>query len=535
MTSLDDEPATVLSPPLSPATRAAKAVRVRGARGVEWSTLLEPAMWLAAAALILTVTTISFADWNRQTTIRAAAAAAAPTAASDAMWLESEIDKQRLVPYILANDPDVLAALSPAHEGAAGLALARAALNRKLAMLCDGTTAGVIFVLDANGMSVAASNWNTKDSFVGVDYSFRPYYKLARQNGADEYFASGIVSHLPGLFISHRIMAGGKFVGVVVVKVQFGDLEARWSQMNSQVMVAQRYGIVLVTDVPDWRFQTLTKLPEALRDEVRRSGQFGNAALTSLVCTPLGGGAVRLNGVAEVPVKAAIPTTDWTLFLLLPIGPALTTATQMADGMALLVTALVIGVALMFRGWIKSYTAIAAHNEEIRRQAVTDPLTQLPNRRAFAASLDRYWRSCARSRTPLAAAMIDVDHFKAYNDFYGHQAGDECLRLIAQVLRETATRPEDMAARYGGEEFVLLLPGTDIAGALVVVEALRHRLRRLGIGHVTSPNGAIVTVSVGLASVVPCEESGAAVLIAKADKALYQAKNNGRDEAVCAT
>jgi diguanylate cyclase (GGDEF)-like protein len=531
MTSLDDEPATVLSPPLSPAKRT-KAARVRG---VDWAAFVEPAMWLAAAGLILIVTTISFGDWNRLTTIRNAAAAAAPTAASDAMWTESEIDKQRLVPYILANDPDVLAALSPTGGGAAALAMARAALNRKLGMLCDGTTAGVIFVLDASGLSIAASNWNTKDSFVGVDYSFRPYYKLARQNGADEYFADGVVSHRPGLFISHRIMAGGKFVGVVVVKVQFDALEARWSQLNSQVLVAQRNGIVLVTDVPDWRFQTLTKLPLDVRDRVWRSGQYGNAPLTSLDSVPIGGGAVQLNGVDEVPIRAAIPTTDWTLFLMVPIGPALATATQMADGMALLVTALVIGGALVLRGWIRTYTAIAAHNEEIRRQAVTDPLTQLPNRRAFAASLDRHWRSCARSRTPLAAAMIDVDHFKAYNDFYGHQAGDECLRLIAQVLRETATRPDDMAARYGGEEFVLLLPGTDIAGALVVVEALRHRLRRMGIGHVTSPNGAIVTVSVGLASVVPSDESGAAVLIAKADKALYQAKNAGRDEAVCAS
>jgi len=329
-------------------------------------------------------------------------------------------------------------------------------------------------------------------------------------------------------------MVDGQFVGVVVVKVQFEALEARWAQLGGQVLVAERHGIVLITDVPPWRFQTLAPLPDAQRDQLRRSGQFGDAPLTALLCSTIAGGAVRLGGTTDVSVKAAIPTTDWTLYLLLPIGSALLAADRMADGVALLVTALVIGVALTVRGWIKNYSEMSAHNEEIRRQAVTDSLTQLPNRRAFASNLDRQWRHCCKTRMPLAAAMIDVDHFKAYNDFYGHQAGDECLRLIAQVLRESATRAEDMAARYGGEEFVLLLPGTDLAGAQVVAEALRSRLRRLELAHMTSPNGAVITVSVGVAALVPADENGAASLIESADKALYQAKRAGRDQVVCA-
>jgi diguanylate cyclase (GGDEF)-like protein len=532
MTSLDDKPVTVLNPPIPPVARmAGKLLR---ARRIDWPACREPAAWLAATLLLLVFMLTVATDWNRAAAIRNAATTGAPTAASDGMWLESEIDKERLVPYILANDPDVAAALTPGTKSAASLALARAALNHKLEMLCDGTNAGVIFVLDAKGMSVAASNWNTKDSFVGVDYNFRPYYKQARQDGAAAYFASGIVSHLPGLFISHRVMVDGQFVGVVVVKVQFEALEARWAQLGGQVLVAERHGIVLITDVPPWRFQTLAPLPDAQRDQLRRSGQFGDAPLTALLCSTIAGGAVRLGGTTDVSVKAAIPTTDWTLYLLLPIGSALLAADRMADGVALLVTALVIGVALTVRGWIKNYSEMSAHNEEIRRQAVTDSLTQLPNRRAFASNLDRQWRHCCKTRMPLAAAMIDVDHFKAYNDFYGHQAGDECLRLIAQVLRESATRAEDMAARYGGEEFVLLLPGTDLAGAQVVAEALRSRLRRLELAHMTSPNGAVITVSVGVAALVPADENGAASLIESADKALYQAKRAGRDQVVCA-
>jgi diguanylate cyclase (GGDEF)-like protein len=534
MTSLDDEPATVLQPPTPPlAGMAGRLLRARPVDWpVDWPASAEPALWLAATLLLLVVTMTVLTDWNRAAAIHNAAAAGAPTAASDGMWLESEIDKERLVPYILANDPDVAAALSPATETPASLALARAALNRKLEMLCDGTAAGVIYVLDSQGMSVASSNWNKKDSFVGVNFAFRPYFKQAQQDGSAAYFASGMVSHLPGLFIAHRVIVDGQFVGVVVVKVQFEALEARWAQLGGEVMVAERHGIVLLTDVPPWRFQTLNDLPDAQRDQLRRSGQYGDAPLTSLFCTTLSNGAVKVGGATEVSVKAAIPTTDWTLYLLLPIGSALLAADRSSVGVAVLVTALLIGVALTVRGWIKNYREMSTRNEEIRRQAVTDSLTQLPNRRAFAATLERQWRYCGNARLPLAAAMIDVDHFKAYNDFYGHQAGDECLRLIAQVLRESATRPEDMAARYGGEEFVLLLPGTDLAGVQVVAEALRNRLRRLEMAHITSPNGAVVTVSVGVASLVPADETGAASLIASADKALYQAKRAGRDQVV---
>ena len=532
MKSHDDKSATVLSPPIPSVARQTKAFL--RARQINWPLLVGQAVWLAAALLILAVTMVEFKGWNRSAAIHGVAAADAPTAVSDGMWLASEIEKQRLVPYILAHDPDVVTALISGPGGQASLATVRAALNRKLEMLGDGTTAGVIYVLDASGKSVAASNWNTKQSFVGVDYAFRPYYKMVRQGGSAEYFASGLVSHKPGLFISYGVMASGKFVGVVVVKVQFETLEATWAQLGTEVMVTEHHGIVLITDVPDWRFQTLTNLPSAQRYELRATGQYGGSPLAPLPFTAIGGGPVRLDNAGYLPVQAAIPTTDWTLYLMVPVAAALAVANEMADGEALLLTALLIGAGLLVRGRIRNYFAISAHNEELRRQAVTDPLTELPNRRAFEASLERHWSSGWRARTSLAALMIDVDHFKAYNDFYGHQAGDDCLRMIAQVLRASATRQGDMAARYGGEEFVLLLPGADIAGARVMAEALRSGLWRLGVAHATSPTASIVTVSVGVAVGVPDAENGAAALISAADKALYRAKHAGRDRVVCA-
>jgi hypothetical protein len=180
MKNQDDKSSAVLSPPIRSVARQTKAFL----RARHWPLLVGQAAWLAAALLILAVTMVAFKGWNRSAAIHGVAAAGAPTAVSDGMWLASEIEKQRLVPYILANDPDVVTALISGPRGQASLATARAALNRKLEMLCDGTTAGVIFVLDASGKSVAASNWNTKQSFVGVDYAFRPYYKLVRQGEA---------------------------------------------------------------------------------------------------------------------------------------------------------------------------------------------------------------------------------------------------------------------------------------------------------------------------------------------------------------
>jgi diguanylate cyclase (GGDEF)-like protein len=504
------------------------------ARRLNWRGLAEPAVWLLIALLLMAALTIEFRDWNFRSAIHEATVAAAPTATSDAMWLESEIEKQRLVPYILANDPDVVAALSPAPGGGASLALARDALNRKLAMLCDGTTAGVIFVLDASGVSVAASNWDTAESFVGVDYSFRPYYKEVRHGQGAEYFASGLVSRLPGLFISHAVMMGGRFIGVVVVKVQFDRLEAFWSQLGAEVMVTEPHGIADITDVPAWRFHTLAPLPPAERDALRHTGQYGDAKLTALPFTAMSDGAVKVGDADDVSVKAAIPTTDWTLYLMVPVTRALATAKAMADGVALLITSLLMGAGLAVRSWLRTYMAESARNEEIRQQAVTDPLTQLPNRRAFEVSLAQQWSQCWRRRTALSALMIDVDHFKPYNDFYGHQAGDACLRAIAQVLRPSATRQGDLVARYGGEEFVVLLPDTDMAGAHTVAEVLRSRLRALNIPHATSPNGGVVTVSVGVAALVPAAEDDAAALISAADKALYEAKNAGRDQVVLA-
>jgi diguanylate cyclase (GGDEF)-like protein len=170
-----------------------------------------------------------------------------------------------------------------------------------------------------------------------------------------------------------------------------------------------------------------------------------------------------------------------------------------------------------------------AQENELKRLAVTDPLTGLANRRAFDDYLKREWRLARRTQLPLAMIMVDVDHFKEYNDCYGHPTGDACLKTIAAILRSNVKRPGDLVARYGGEEFVVLLPDTGSEGAEHVAELLRRAVRTAQIDHRDSPSIKFVTASFGVAVSRPDRDGSAAALLAAADEALYEAKSAGRD------
>jgi diguanylate cyclase (GGDEF)-like protein/PAS domain S-box-containing protein len=168
--------------------------------------------------------------------------------------------------------------------------------------------------------------------------------------------------------------------------------------------------------------------------------------------------------------------------------------------------------------------------------ATEDGLTGLANRRRFDERLQEEWGRAYRERTSLALLMIDLDHFKAYNDNYGHPAGDKCLRAVARILADEAKRTTDLAARYGGEEFVMLLPNTDAAGCARIGERIRRELRDTGIPHVLNLPSRLVTASFGGAICWPGIErsAGHASLIEAADRALYAAKDGGRDRVVIA-
>ncbi len=166
--------------------------------------------------------------------------------------------------------------------------------------------------------------------------------------------------------------------------------------------------------------------------------------------------------------------------------------------------------------------------EALEELTLLDPLTGVANRRFLERFVGREWMREARQRLPIAAVMVDIDHFKDYNDHYGHAQGDACLRTVSQTLRGALHRPADILVRYGGEEFIVLLPESDLAAAREIAERLRQAVEALALPHPTSPIGDRVTISLGVAAVQAHEGEFDQLLIA-ADAALYRAKKKGRN------
>jgi two-component system chemotaxis family response regulator WspR len=167
-------------------------------------------------------------------------------------------------------------------------------------------------------------------------------------------------------------------------------------------------------------------------------------------------------------------------------------------------------------------------NSALEVMATVDPVTGLANRRRFDVFFQQEWQRSRRSQQPLSLLMIDIDHFKAFNDRYGHQRGDECIQAVAGVLRAAAHRPADLACRYGGEEFSVVLAETGATGAFSVAETIRRAVEALQIQNPDAPLG-LITVSIGAGTRSGEEYGRAAELITACDRALYEAKNSGRN------
>ena len=187
-----------------------------------------------------------------------------------------------------------------------------------------------------------------------------------------------------------------------------------------------------------------------------------------------------------------------------------------------------------YRSLQESQRQLKALNLSLYQMSMKDGLTGVMNRRWFDEAIGDEWQRARRERQPLSLIMIDIDFFKSYNDSLGHMAGDACLKKVAEALQGVLRRPADMVARYGGEEFVVLLPNTDAGGAARVAEDMRHRIEGLAIRHPTSEVAPCLTVSLGVASMMPAEASSSVQLMQAADEAMYQAKAQGRNRIVSA-
>jgi len=171
-------------------------------------------------------------------------------------------------------------------------------------------------------------------------------------------------------------------------------------------------------------------------------------------------------------------------------------------------------------------------NEEIVRMAHIDSLTKIPNRKYFDDQYEKIFKNCTRNQKMISVLMIDIDFYKKYNDTYGHIQGDECLRVVAKTLNNAINRPVDILVRYGGEEFVIVLPNTPEEGAVHIANKVHQGIKEAAIPHTASPISDILTVSIGIVSIVPDKEMSQTDLVNCADCALYQAKESGRNKTV---
>jgi diguanylate cyclase (GGDEF)-like protein len=182
------------------------------------------------------------------------------------------------------------------------------------------------------------------------------------------------------------------------------------------------------------------------------------------------------------------------------------------------------------RARVRNQLELKRYRDLLEKLSTTDGLTSIPNRRQFDQTLDREWRRGVRNQSTLALILMDVDGFKAFNDHYGHVAGDDCLRMVAASVAQIARRPGDLAARFGGDEFACLLPETNSGGALMAATRVQENVNNMQIPHAFSTAADHVTISAGLAAMVPVLGQSPSELIKRADERLYAAKQRGRNQ-----
>lgn len=282
--------------------------RIAGAgRRLIWASLL--------AFLLLALIAVAAFGWARDHARAASDIAAQQQARSAASRLAGELQKFRLLPLVLIEYPEAHTVL------AGGDAAAVRRMNSKLELLADRTDAAVIYLIDRDGRTIAASNWRTPQSFVGQNYGFRPYFRDAMAKGGAELFALGTVSGRPGLYIARRVEENGRTLGVIVVKVEFDRLESEWARQPLTTFVTDDHGVVIITSRPDWRFRTLAPIDEKTRAAIRAALQFGNLPLTPLPPAREGktwtGGDVRYREAA-----VTIPMPGARLHAFQPLAPA---------------------------------------------------------------------------------------------------------------------------------------------------------------------------------------------------------------------
>lgn len=294
---------------------------------------------VAAGLAILLAAGLGLAQWAAGRAGAQADIEARQNARAHASLLESELQKFRLLPRVLSEFPDVRTGLADKSDAASRR------LDRELEQLAARTDAAVIYVIDAGGTTVAASNWRAPTSFVGENYRFRPYFQGAMRNGEAELFALGTVSGRPGLYLARRVDVGGRQLGVIVVKVEFDKLESRWADSSATTIVTDAEGVIVMTSERGWRFRSFDAISAAKQKRLRETRSYGAARLDPLPVRRDGNDLeIGPDRYREASERVSLPGS--TLRLLQPAGPALASANATAR-VAFLVLLILVGAAIV--------------------------------------------------------------------------------------------------------------------------------------------------------------------------------------------
>lgn len=440
-----------------------------------------PLIAVLAAVLISALVMIAVDRASREAALDQIRKDAANDAAILAAGLDSELNKFSLVPRVLAVDPEVAALL-------AGDLSQRAVLNRRLAALARQTRAAAIYLMNAEGLTLASSNWDQPDSFVGSNYRFRDYFTGALRGGTFTEFALGTVSRRPGLYIAERAGPASAPVGVVAVKVEFDSLERKWRDAGDGVYVTDSDGVVVLASDPDWRFRATAAAPSATRDRARDALRFGRTELAPL---QLEGGGVGAAPITMIEKIEPIAPLGWELHLLTDPAPRVDAAIANGRLMGLLglVVLAIIGAGAAL--WVRRRQA-QAQMAAVRQTAMLREQLQQANR---LATLGQITAGLGHEiRQPLAAMRVYAESGERLIAAARHDEAATNFTRIAGLAGQIGAITEEQlhfSRRSGGE--LRDIPVADVIDGSLLL--LRDQIRQKGISlALPPPEAAAATV-----------------------------------------
>ena len=473
--------------------------------------------------------------------------------------LFSPIDKFSYLPAIISAHPEIADALLDTQRE-----VRTHALSIFLAKINASVRSSAIYVMDRDGLTIASSNWKDSKSFVGRNFSYRPYFQNAMKGKYTGFYGIGTSTQQPGYYLPHAVNKEGSPIGVVVIKFELVNLDSTWDSSDGQVVVIDENDVIFLSSEKDWKYRPVKPLSNEVLAKLNTTRQYISELRTPLVIrngsTLAGlGKAVTIAPVNNPNARHGLetylvstlqlPDQHWRIEMFTSLADVNRLAISITVIVVCLTTvmalAILYGQQVIKNGREREASRIAlesAHSKleekhtelerlarHLQEMATTDSLTGCYNRRYFAELLSKILPGIRRQGASLAVLMIDIDFFKKINDTYGHDVGDKVICAVADVIKKTA-READVLARFGGEEFVIAMPMTALDAALLAGERIREAVEKLAIQSVAGEIS--VTVSIGAASFAVTDDH-IDMAIKRSDLALYDAKHGGRNQVRC--